>query len=991
VRAIGNVVGGSGSGGVVRNGVTSTGLTIEANNVTGGDVGVLASNEGLGATHIEASGLVAGGNSGILGSNGTNATDLTILAVDATGGQRGILAINQGFGATSVTSTGRAVSTAVGGVGILVVNDANATDLTVNANNVAGWDGLFARNLGTGATIVTATGDVVGTDGNFGVLVNNAASATDLTVNVANVSHNRLQAMSIVNEGTGATNVTATGNVIGGGGAGIFVRNGATATDLRINAVNVTGRSDGILARNEGTGATAITVTGNIVGTDGDGISVSSGVNTTGLTIEASHVSGQDYGFLANSASTGNTTITATGAVSGAVAGIAAYNFAQARDLKIEAATVNGGIDAVNGGVGTTSVTATGMVTGAVGLTPSAIRATSNSQPIDIVLSGAATGARNSSGLASDLAVTAIGGPVSLTNEGRMIGGVSFSGAFADRVVNTGVWSVAGTSDFGTGVDTVLSDPSGTLRVSGRVQFDNLENFVSRGLVTMQNGAAGDRFVTPANISLAPGSRLAIDINAAGVADGIQTSGVANITNAMLDVSVRGVRIGRYTVVTADAGLIGTFGSVTGIGPISAFAGIVDSYDATNAYLDVLQVRDFADAGLTRNQKAAAAGAQSLSGGDSFFAGNPLYNAILALPTDAAAQNAFDQISSEIHASAQTALIEDSHFVRDAATNRIRAAFGAVGASRAPVMAYADPADGKTGAYAAFASLDPRTTAAIAAAPTTDRFAIWGQGFGSWGHTNGDGNAARLNRSTGGFLIGGDAPIFDTWRLGMMAGYSRTNFNVRDRASSGSSDNYHLGLYGGTQWGSLGFGTGAAYTWHDIATSRSIAFSGFSDSLKGDYRAGTAQVFGELGYDIRAGSFGFEPFANLAYVNFSTDGFAEQGGAAALRNISNSTGVAFTTLGVHVSTDVDLGPMTATLRSTVGWRHAFGDTTPLSTFAGGSPFTVAGVPIARDAFVLDAGLDVAVARNATLGVSYGGQFGGSAIDQSIRANFNVKF
>jgi outer membrane autotransporter protein len=145
-------------------------------------------------------------------------------------------------------------------------------------------------------------------------------------------------------------------------------------------------------------------------------------------------------------------------------------------------------------------------------------------------------------------------------------------------------------------------------------------------------------------------------------------------------------------------------------------------------------------------------------------------------------------------------------------------------------MAYADPTDGKTDAYAAFASLYSGT---VAVAPTTDRFALWGQGFGGWGSTNSDGNAARLSHSTGGFLIGGDVPIFDTWRLGMMAGYSRTTFNVRDRASSGSSDNYHLGLYGGTQWGNLGFRTGAAYTWHDITTSRSVAFPGFGDSLKG--------------------------------------------------------------------------------------------------------------------------------------------------------------
>lgn len=55
------------------------------------------------------------------------------------------------------------------------------------------------------------------------------------------------------------------------------------------------------------------------------------------------------------------------------------------------------------------------------------------------------------------------------------------------------------------------------------------------------------------------------------------------------------------------------------------------------------------------------------------------------------------------------------------------------------------------------------------------------------------------------------------------------------------------------------------------------------------------------------------------------------------------------------------GRIGAFLRAGIGvsWRHAFGDTTPLAThvFAGSDAFTVAGVPIARDAAVIEAGLD----------------------------------
>ena len=496
------------------------------------------------------------------------------------------------------------------------------------------------------------------------------------------------------------------------------------------------------------------------------------------------------------------------------------------------------------------------------------------------------------------------------------------------------------------------------------------------GTLSPGNGGIGTLSVQ-GNLAMAAGAHFAIDIDGSGASDRVAVSGAANITGATLDVSAPSARAGRYTIMTTTGGLAGTFGAVTATGLVSAFVGVADAYDANNAYLDVLLLRNFADAGVTRNQKAAAQGVQSLSGGNAFFTGNPLYDAVLALPTDASARNAFDQVSGEVHASAKTALIEGSSFLRDVATNRIRTAFGTIGASPSPAMAYA--------------SLDQGTGTRPV---STERFALWAQGFGGWGHTSGDGNAARFGRSTGGFLAGGDAPVLDTWRLGMMAGYSRTSFNVNERASSGASDDYHLGVYAGTQWGDLGFRAGAAYTWHDISTAHAVAFAGFSDSLKADYRAGTAQLFGELGYGIRAGGFGFEPFANLAHVNLDTHGFTETGGAAALRSAGVSSGVTFTTLGLRSSTGFMLGDgLTLGARGMLGWRHAFGGTTPLSTFAfaGGSPFTVAGVPIAVDALLFDAGLDVTIAKNTTLGISYGGQFGDHAADQSIKGTLAVRF
>ncbi|MFC7399921.1 autotransporter outer membrane beta-barrel domain-containing protein, partial [Chelatococcus sp. GCM10030263] len=219
---------------------------------------------------------------------------------------------------------------------------------------------------------------------------------------------------------------------------------------------------------------------------------------------------------------------------------------------------------------------------------------------------------------------------------------------------------------------------------------------------------------------------------AASLASGAAIN-VAKTTNAPYMLGTR------YTVLTTTAGLNGTF-DVTGDTALTAFAGLTDIYDANNAYLEVGQIRPFTAAGVTANQISVATGLSGLP------PTNPLLTALINLPDDQAARAAFDQLSGEIHASVKTAMIEESHFVRDAAVDRIREAFCAVGANMT--------ARREIGAAAAGTQAQP---GAQDCAPNSDRLTIWGQAFGSWGHTEGDGNAASLTRSTTGFFLGADA------------------------------------------------------------------------------------------------------------------------------------------------------------------------------------------------------------------------------------------
>lgn len=469
------------------------------------------------------------------------------------------------------------------------------------------------------------------------------------------------------------------------------------------------------------------------------------------------------------------------------------------------------------------------------------------------------------------------------------------------------------------------------------------------------------------DITFEAGSIYQAEINPALESDLIDASGKAMIEGGTVYATkVTGVYKpdSRWTIIGADGGVSGTFDTLDQNMP---FVDLALAYDANHVYIDATRnAVSFCDVARTFNQCSTGNGLEST--GD----GHPVYDAVAALPDEETARYALDQLSGEIYASAKAALIEDSYFIRDAVNTRIRSAFGDASGAAMPVMAY-----GESGL---------RLTDSIGPV-------AWGYAFGSWGTFDSDGNAADMDTSIGGFLTGIDGEMVENVRLGLLAGYSHSSFHVDDRASSGSSDDWHIGLYGGGKWNALRLNGGLSYTWHDIEVGRSVAFPGFADSLSGDYNAGTFQIFGEAGYKIETSVVAFEPFANLAYVSLHTDSFTEKGGDAALHVRGETTDTTFTTLGVHLSSAFDIGGMATMAHGTLGWRHAFGDLAPLSThaFTGGDLFDIAGVPIARDAALIKAGFDLSLTDATTLGLAWQGQFGNGVAQNGFKADFSVRF
>ncbi|WP_338698776.1 autotransporter domain-containing protein [Bradyrhizobium sp. 26S5] len=86
--------------------------------------------------------------------------------------------------------------------------------------------------------------------------------------------------------------------------------------------------------------------------------------------------------------------------------------------------------------------------------------------------------------------------------------------------------------------------------------------------------------------------------------------------------------------------------------------------------------------------------------------------------------------------------------------------------------------------------------------------------------------------------------------------------------------------------------------------------------------------------------------------------------------------------------------MQLTPRASVAWQYAFGDVTPTAALAFqnlGTGFSVAGVPLARNAALVEGGLDLKVTPQASLGIAYVGQLAGRVQDQLVKANFSWRF
>lgn len=551
--------------------------------------------------------------------------------------------------------------------------------------------------------------------------------------------------------------------------------------------------------------------------------------------------------------------------------------------------------------------------------------------------------------------------------------GASFISAGGYGVAQDATLNNAGTF---TSVNATLWN-FGTMVNNGTVESD-VENYGAlSGTGTIVGGLTNAGLIAPGNsigtitvtgpVTFTSSSVYVAETNAAGASDLIAASGPVTLDGRLVLTTEDGslVKLGSYTVVSSDTGITGSFSDVMTAGLFLTADAEVAGNDLT---VSVAPNRAaFATAGGTRNAGAAGLAVAGLP------YSSPILNSAVTLDA-ASAPGALNSLTGEIHASTASVLESQSLYLRQAVNGRLRQAADEDAPMAAPL--------GYTKAPIATAQLAPTLT------PT-----VWAQGFGSWGKASG-GGAFDVSRNIGGAFGGIDTRVTPDWRVGLAGGISQSSFDTEGVSGSGNSNNYDVALYTATRFAGFDLRLAGSYTWHDISTTRTTSLPGLAQSLSADQNGTTGQLFGELAYGMNFSGLSFAPYAGLAYVRLDLNGFTETGGVTALTSSGLTQDNVLTTLGFHAAKSFAVGQASLTTRLGLAWQHAFGDVQPELTesfITGSAPFTVYGVPLARDAALVEAGLDWNVTANAVLSVAYSGQLASDAQDNAVQGRLSVSF
>ena len=572
-------------------------------------------------------------------------------------------------------------------------------------------------------------------------------------------------------------------------------------------------------------------------------------------------------------------------------------------------------------------------------------------------LLGAGTGII-SGPLSGSFGLTIGGGQIALTGASTYNGGTT---------VNAGTLEVDGTI---TNTSSVTVNSGGTLAGIGTVDPPTT-TIMNGGTLAPGNAAMPTGTLTIAgNLVFQSAALYLISIGGASASKTSVVGGSASLGGAGVSIASGSTFVvgTRYTILTADGGVVGTFNPTVAYG---AYTGVL-GYDRNDVYLTVLPSLL---PGASTNVVNVMGGIDNyIGGGGSLPAGfQNLFNL-----SPLGILNALSQLSGEAATGAERGafqiMTQFLSLMLDPFVDGRNGGFGSGGGAIgfAPEQQENLPPDVAL-AYASILNKAPPK-------PIFDqRWTTWGAAYGGSNSANGSAAVGSTNvtAQTFGFAAGMDYHVAADTIFGFALAGGGTNWGLANALGGGRSDALQAGVYGITHAGPAYLAGALAFTNHWFTANRSpmgdpltANFDGqsYGGRLEGGYRFGVLPTLGVT------------PYAALQVQDFHTPAYGESdvtgGGFGLSYAAMNATDVR-SEIGSRFDAPTLVAGLPLILRARVAWAHDFVNTPSLSaafqTLPGGS-FTVSGAPIPHDSALTSAGAELFITPRWTLLAKVDGEF-----------------
>jgi uncharacterized protein with beta-barrel porin domain len=545
-------------------------------------------------------------------------------------------------------------------------------------------------------------------------------------------------------------------------------------------------------------------------------------------------------------------------------------------------------------------------------------------------------------------------------------GSVAFNGAVDMAGGNFTVMQGLASINDSLKANVITVGAGGWLGGSGTITGD----IVHQGAIAPGNSIGTLNVV--GSLTQTAGSSYVVEVNAAGQSDLISVQGAAMLqggTVAVLPASGLYAPTTRYTILTANGGVSGAYGSA-----VSAYPFLKPSLAYTaNSVVLTLQAGGFAAGAATPNQAAVGraldAGAVGATGDFATVLAN------LSTASLEQGQAFMTAISGQNYAGFSSTMVQGAQLFMNTFANQ--AGGGGAAANR---VALAEVCD-------------------VACDTTSALWGAWGGAVGGLGTIGAGAAIGSVTYNLGGFAAGLDRLVAPGLRVGVTMGYAAGTQWISGFGGQGQSSTIQAGLYANFGDRGVYLDALAGYAYSDNRMLRTIAVPGLGTRIA-QGQAGANQLFGQLegGYRIdlgRAADAYVTPFVRLQGYAGTQNAFSETGAQSLNLSVAaQTTNSLRTVLGAQLGGALDLGwreKLSLSLR--LGWSHEYADTarpvTAALAGASATPFTTFGIAPQRDSALLGFAIGTSIAEGTKLYARYEGNFSGQDSTHALTAGVRV--